>query len=174
MKLQVKFILKKGKDPFKDIGFTHDTENFNEGVVCSSYKTLATMQDKVRHQMELVEKIRAVDTSDTAHLIIDRHFLRDLRGNLRKFSQQEFRCVACNEIVRRPPLNGKCPACGGKLIFTIHEGGIKKYLEPALELANKYNLSSYMKQNLELVKRYIESIFGKELEKQTGLGEFVK
>jgi len=170
----IKFILRKGKDPFKEIGFTHDTENFNEGVVCSSYKTLATMQDKVKHQMELVEKIRAVDTSDTAHLIIDRHFLRDLRGNLRKFSQQEFRCVACNEIVRRPPLNGKCPACGGKLIFTIHEGGIKKYLEPALELANKYNLSSYMKQNLELVKRYIESIFGKELEKQTGLGEWAK
>jgi len=170
----VKFILKKGKDPFKDIGFTHDTENFNNGVVCSSYKTLATMQDKVNHQMGLVEKIRAVDTSDTAHLIIDRHFLRDLRGNLRKFSQQEFRCVACNEIMRRPPLNGKCPVCSGKLIFTIHEGGIKKYLEPALDLANKYNLSSYMKQNLELVKRYIESIFGKELEKQTGLSDWVR
>ena len=56
----------------------------------------------------------------------------------------------------------------------LEKGGIKKYLEPALELANKYNLSSYMKQNLELVKRYIESIFGKELEKQTGLGEWAK
>ena len=59
-----------------------------------------------------------------------------------------------------------CPVCKGKLIFTIHEGGIKKYLEPALDLAAKYNLSPYLKQNLELVKRYIESIFGKELERQ--------
>jgi DNA polymerase II large subunit len=118
------------------------------------------MQEKVNHQMALVEKIRAVDTSDIARLIIERHFIRDLRGNLRKFSIQTFRCVACNEIVRRVPLAGVCPFCGGKLIFTIHEGGIKKYLEPALNLATKYNLSPYLKQSLELTKRYVESIFG--------------
>ena len=122
--------------------------------------------------MELVERIRAVDTSDVARLIIDRHFLRDIKGNLRKFSMQGFRCVACNEIMRRPPLKGVCVKCGGKIIFTIHEGGIKKYLELALELANKYNLSSYMKQNLELTKRYIDSIFGKELEKQKTIAEW--
>ena len=158
----VKNILERDGDPFVGIGFTHDTSDFNEGVDCSSYKLLATMKDKVRHQMELVEKIRAADTIDTARLIIDRHFIRDMRGNLRKFSMQGFRCVACNEIMRRPPLSGVCTNCGGKLIFTIHEGGIKKYLEPALDLAKKYNLSPYMKQNLELIKRYIESIFGKE------------
>jgi DNA polymerase II large subunit len=69
-------------------------------------------------------------------------------------------------------LSGKCSKCGGKLIFTIHEGGIKKYLEPALMLVKKYNLSSYLTQNIELIKNYIDSIFGKELEKQTGLAEF--
>ena len=119
--------------------------------------------------MELVEKLRAADEADTARLMIERHFIRDMRGNLRKFSMQGFRCVACNEIMRRPPLTGVCPKCRGKIIFTIHEGGIKKYLEPALELAKKYNLSSYMQQNLELVKRYIESIFGRELEKQESI-----
>ncbi len=169
----VKDILKESGDPFVNIGFTHDTNDFNEGVNCSSYKLLATMQDKVDHQMGLVEKIRAADTVDTARLIIDRHFIRDIRGNLRKFSMQTFRCVACNEIVRRPPLSGVCPMCGGKLIFTIHEGGIKKYLEPALNLSKKYNLSPYLKQNLELIKRYIESIFGKEIEKQSALAEFM-
>lgn len=168
----VKTALKEGKNPFEDILFTHDTTNMNDGITCSSYKTLATMQEKVGHQMELVEKIRAVDTADVAHLVIDRHFLRDMRGNLRKFSQQEFRCVECNEIIRRVPLSGKCSKCGGKLIFTIHEGGIKKYLEPALDLAEKYNLSTYMKQNLALVKGYIDSIFGKELEKQEALGKW--
>jgi DNA polymerase II large subunit len=85
---------------------------------------------------------------------------------------QEFRCVACNEIMRRPPLTGVCQNCGGKIIFTINEGGIKKYLEPALGLANKYNLSVYLKQSLELTKRYIESIFGKEAEKQEALGKW--
>ncbi len=168
----VKEILKKGEDPFKGVGFTHSTNNFNEGVLCSSYKRLLTMQDKVGHQMELVEKLRSVDTADTARLIIDRHFIRDIRGNLRKFSMQEFRCVACNEIVRRPPLEGVCPKCRGKLIFTIHEGGIKKYLDSALDLAKKYNLSSYLQQNLELVKRYIDAVFGKELEKQKALADY--
>jgi DNA polymerase II large subunit len=168
----IKKILKEGKDPFRELGFTHDTNNFNDAVLCSSYKTLATMQDKVQHQMKLVEHLRSVDTSDTARLIIERHFLKDMRGNLRKFSQQEFRCVGCNEIVRRPPLNGVCPVCKGKLIFTVNEGGIKKYLEPALDLARKYNVSPYLQEALELVKGYVESIFGRELEKQTGIREW--
>lgn len=168
----VREILKRGEDPFVGAGFTHDTNNFNEGVLCSSYKRLLTMKDKVNHQMNLVEKLRSVDTSDTARLIIDRHFIRDMRGNLRKFSMQEFRCVGCNEIIRRVPLNGVCPVCKGKLIFTIHEGGIKKYLDPALDLAKKYNLSKYMQQNLELVKRYVESIFGRELEKQENISKW--
>ena len=168
----VREILKRGENPFIGAGFTHDTNNFNEGVLCSSYKRLLTMKDKVNHQMNLVEKLRSVDTADTARLIIDRHFIRDMRGNLRKFSMQEFRCVGCNEIIRRVPLNGVCPLCKGKLIFTIHEGGIKKYLDPALDLAKKYNLSRYMQQNLELVKRYVESIFGRELEKQENISKW--
>ncbi|MDP3992477.1 MAG: DNA polymerase II large subunit [Nanoarchaeota archaeon] len=168
----VRSVLKEGKDPFTGLMFTHDTENFNDGVVCSSYKLLETMQDKVKHQMELVEKIRAANTSETARLIIERHFLKDMRGNLRRFSMQEFRCVACNEIMRRPPLSGVCQKCSGKIIFTTHEGGIKKYMEPALELAKKYNLSPYIRQSLELTKRHIDSIFGKEIEKQEGLGRW--
>jgi DNA polymerase II large subunit len=164
--------LREEEDPFVNLGFTHNTKDINDGVVVSAYKLLATMQEKVQHQMELVERIRAVDSSDIARLIIERHFIRDMRGNLRKFSMQGFRCVVCNEIMRRPPLKGVCPKCGGKIIFTIHEGGIKKYLEPALDLVNKYNLSSYMKQSLELIKRYIDSIFGKELEKQEKLEQW--
>ncbi|VVB80146.1 DNA polymerase II large subunit [uncultured archaeon] len=165
----VKQILKEGKNPFVGFGFTHDTSNFNDGVLCSSYKTLATMQDKLKHQMELVEKIRAVTESDVARLVIERHFISDMRGNLRKFSMQGFRCVDCNEIMRRPPLSGVCPKCKGKIIFTIHEGGIRKYLDPALDLIKKYNLSPYIKQSVELTKEAIDSIFGKEIEKQEGL-----
>ncbi|MCL5730224.1 MAG: hypothetical protein M1165_01495 [Candidatus Pacearchaeota archaeon] len=168
----IRSVLREDKDPFRNIGFSHDTTNFNEGVVCSSYKIFGTMQEKVAHQMALVEKIRAADTVDTVRLTIERHFIRDLRGNLRKFSMQEFRCINCNEIVRRPPLTGRCPVCRGRLIFTVNEGGIKKYLEPALNLSEKYHLSTYLRQNLELVKRYVDSIFGKEPEKQENLKQW--
>jgi DNA polymerase II large subunit len=162
----VRTALKEGKEPFANLRHTHNTLNINEGVSSSNYKRLATMQEKVKHQMELVEKIRAANTSETARLIIERHFIKDMRGNLRKFSTQEFRCVKCNEKMRRPPLSGNCSRCSGKIIFTTHEGGVKKYLEPALELAKRYNLSPYIKQSLELTKRHIDSVFGKEPETQ--------
>ncbi|MEK6882883.1 MAG: DNA polymerase II large subunit, partial [Nanoarchaeota archaeon] len=165
----VKDALKEGRDPFIDINFTHDSSDFNNGVLCSSYKKLGTMQEKVLHQMELVEKLRCVDSDDVARLIIERHFIRDIKGNLRKFSMQEFRCVKCNSKFRRPPLVGHCDKCGGKLIFTINEGGIIKYLEPAIELAKKYKISPYIRQSIELTKDYIESVFGKEKEKQVVL-----
>lgn len=159
------------KDPYVNIGFTHNTDNFNEGVNCSSYKILPTMQEKVRAQMLLCGKIRGVDQGDVARLIIDRHFIRDIKGNLRKFTQQSFRCSTCNTIYRRTPLNGKCK-CNGRLVFTIAYGSIVKYLEPALELAKNYNVPVYIKQDLELTKKYIESIFGKNNEKQESIDKW--
>ena len=151
--------------------FTHDTMNINNSVKCSSYKSIPTMKEKVTSQMDIAEKLRAVDEVDVARLVIERHFMRDIKGNLRKFSMQQFRCVECNEKYRRPPLVGKCLKCGGKLIFTIAEGSVIKYLEPSMELAEKYELPSYLRQTLELTKRRIESVFGKDKEKQEG---FVK
>jgi DNA polymerase II large subunit len=160
------------KEAYSDFGFTHDVDDFNHAVRCSAYKSIPDMKSKVEGQMWIAEKIRAVNTGDVARLVIDRHFIRDIKGNLRKFSQQVFRCVKCNEKYRRPPLSGKCLKCSGKIIFTISEGGIIKYLEPALSLAENYNVPEYVKQNLELTKRYIESIFGKETEKQEALGKW--
>jgi DNA polymerase II large subunit len=165
----VKDRMKEGKNPFVDIAYTHECADFNKASVNSSYKVLPSMQEKVGNQMKLCSKIRAVDTSDVARLIIERHFIRDTRGNLRKFSTQSFRCVGCNTIYRRPPLRGKCTKCGGKIIFTIPEGGIMKYMKPALELARTYNASKYLLESLELTEMYIESIFGKEKEKQEAL-----
>ncbi|MBI2499353.1 DNA polymerase II large subunit [Candidatus Woesearchaeota archaeon] len=148
--------------------FTHNTSDINLGVVCSSYKSIPTMLEKVEGQMRVAEKIRAVDENDVARLIIERHFIRDIKGNLRKFGMQQFRCVDCNEKYRRPPLSGQCK-CGGRLIFTISEGSIVKYLEPSLFLAERYSLPNYLKQTLELTKQRIESVFGKDKEKQKGL-----
>lgn len=162
--------LEKGDNPFIGSGFTHGTNDFNSGILHGSYKSLPTMQEKVDAQMELVSKIRAVDTDDIARLVIERHFIRDIRSNLRKFSKQQFRCVGCNEKYRRPPLSGLCYTCGGKMLFTITEGSIKKYLEPAKMLLRQYNVSDYIKEEMELLSSYIDSIFGKISEEQTQLG----
>jgi len=157
---------------YEGFGFTHNTENFNAGVLISSYKVLPTMEDKMKKQMFLAEKIRAVDENDVAKLVIEKHFLKDLKGNLRKFSQQSFRCVKCNEIFRRPPLTGICTKCGGKIIFTISEGSVIKYLKPSLDLSEKYNVGPYLKQTLELTNQRVESMFGKEIEKQESLSSW--
>ncbi|MFW6230886.1 MAG: DNA polymerase II large subunit, partial [Nanoarchaeota archaeon] len=155
---------------YEKYGFTHDTTNFNAGVLCSSYKLLPSMEEKLRSQMDLATKIRAVDSSDVARLVIEKHFMKDLKGNLRKFSMQQFRCVHCNEKFRRPPLKGVCPHCGGKIIFTISQGSVAKYLEPSISLGRTYHVSPYLSQTIELVREQFESIFGREKEKQTGLG----
>lgn len=157
---------------YEGFGFTHNTSNINAGVTYSSYKSLPTMEEKVKGQMLLAEKIRAVDEGDVARLIIERHFLRDIKGNLRKFSMQRFRCSNCNEKYRRPPLIGKCIKCDGKLIFTISEGSITKYLGPSLVLSEKYDIPFYLRQTLELLQDRIEGVFGKDKEKQEGLGKW--
>lgn len=157
---------------FESLWYSYETSNINEGQTCSSYKVLPTMEEKVAQMMDLCTKIRAVDARDVSRLIIERHFIRDIKGNLRKFSQQAFRCVNCNAKYRRPPLIGKCTKCGGRLLFTISEGSILKYLQPALELARKYNVNPYLLESLELTERYIESIFGREIEKQETINKW--
>jgi len=160
------------EDKYAKIDYTHPVSNINMGVKCSSYKTIPSMEDKLKGQMELADKIRAVDAADVARLVIEKHLLRDIRGNLRKFSMQQFRCSKCPEKYRRPPLAGKCLACGGRLIFTVSEGTIIKYLEPAISLSDKYNLPHYLKQTLLLTKDRVEGLFGKEKDKQEGLNRW--
>ncbi len=159
-------------EQYEGMGFTHDTDDVNAGVLCSAYKILPSMQEKMLGQMELAEMIRAADEADVARLVIEKHFIRDTKGNLRKFSQQQFRCVVCNEKFRRPPLVGKCTKCNGKILFTISEGSIVKYLEPSISLAEKYAVPNYLKQTLELLKIRVEGVFGREKEKQLGLGSW--
>jgi DNA polymerase II large subunit len=158
---------------FEGIGYTHDTHDINAGVLCSAYKTLPSMEEKLHGQMDLAVKIRACDTSDVARLVIEKHFLRDTKGNLRKFTQQEYRCVHCNEKFRRPPLIGNCTACRGKIVFTISEGSVVKYLQSSITLAKTYGITGYLEQDLQLLQRKVEDLFGKDKETQEGLGKWV-
>jgi DNA polymerase II large subunit len=168
---QIKHYLGNEKQ-YEGMGFTHDTSSMNIGVNCSAYKALPSMEEKLKGQMEIAERIAAVDEADVAKLVLEKHLLKDTRGNLRKFSTQQFRCVKCNEKFRRPPLVGVCTKCGGKIIFTVSEGSVVKYLEPSMSLANKYNLPTYLKQSMDLLKTRIEGLFGKEREIQQGLGKW--
>lgn len=177
MPWDVKIPLLKGvlntPDQYEGFKFTHDTADFNEGVKCSSYKLLPSMKEKLDEQMALAEQIRAVDAPDTARIVIEKHFIKDTKGNLRKFSQQIFRCTKCQRKYRRPPLSGKCLDCNtNNLVFTVTEGSIKKYVEYSLALSEKYNLPPYLKETLVLNQHAIDSIFGKELDHQEGLNKW--
>lgn len=163
-----------GKDSqYYGFGFTHDTSDINEGPTTSTYAKLKTMGEKVDRQLSLAKKIRAVDEKDVAARVLNFHFLRDIYGNLRSFGQQKFRCVDCNMKYRRVPLIGKCTKCGGKILLTVHKGGIEKYLKVSQEIAEKYGLSDYLKQRLTLIEKDLESIFEKDKIQQISLTEFM-
>ena len=76
------------------------------------------------------------------------------------------------DVLNKQKMIGKCFKCGGRIIFTVSEGSIVKYLGPAISLAEKYSLTPYLKQSLEITKRRVEGIFGKEKETQIGLGQW--
>jgi len=160
-------------EQYHSLSYTHESANVSAGPVESTYLKFKDMGEKIGEQFKLQEKIRAVDAADAAERLLLHHFFPDLYGNLRSFSQQEFRCLDCKTKFRRIPLSGKCNSCGGKLLLTIHKGGIIKYLPYSQQLVERYHLPLYMKQRLEILKKDVESIFTEEVEKQKGLAEFM-
>ena len=157
---------------YEKFDFTHDTDDISEGPTISSYKTLKTMMDKMNSQLDLAAKIRAVDEADVAYRVIERHFLPDILGNLRAFSKQSVRCPICNITYRRIPISGKCKTCNGKLILTVHEKSVKKYLEISKEIAEKYHIPSYAFQRIKLVEKSIDSLFMSDKIKKTKITDF--
>ncbi|MFA4647008.1 DNA-directed DNA polymerase II large subunit [Pyrococcus kukulkanii] len=141
------------------IKFTHDTDDIALGPKLSLYKQLGDMEEKVRRQLEVAKRIRAVDEHYVAETILNSHLIPDLRGNLRSFTRQEFRCVKCNTKFRRPPMGGKCPVCGGKIVLTVSKGAIEKYLGTAKMLVTEYNVKDYTRQRICLTERDIDSLF---------------
>ena len=156
-----------------ELPITHPGGTLDVGNVRTAYVELESIPDKIDIQFRLQERLRAVDKRDAAERLILSHFIPDLYGNLRSFSRQTFRCVGCNNILRRVPLAGKCPKCGGNLLLTINKGGIEKYLEISGDIVRKYDLPVYLKQRLELVAKEIKSIFEDDKVKQMGLSDFL-
>ena len=157
---------------FEGFGFTTPVDNVNAGNSESAYKRFTAMTEKLEHQLELAEKIDAVDANKVALKVLTTHFMRDIAGNLRAFSAQGFRCKTCSRRYRRMPLRGKCTSCGGPLTLTVHRGGIEKYLEAAQKLVDKYNLPKYYSQRISLVKEEITDLFESKKPKQINLTDF--
>ncbi len=172
-KVDARLEIEEYDNRYLNYGFTHTTDDMNNTILCSSYKSVPSMTEKLDLQLGLGEKLRAVDQDKVGTFVIDKHFMKDIKGNLRKFSMQTFRCTNCNTKFRRPPLVGKCTNCGNASVnFTIHEGSIKKYINPSFQIIEKYNVDPYIVESIELVNQRIEGVFGEEKEKQKDLNAF--
>lgn len=155
--------------------YTHETSSITAGNLESVYKRLKTMEEKLVNQVALAEIIRSVDVKEMVKSVLSTHFIRDIMGNLKAFSLQKFRCQKCNKKFRRMPLRGLC-ACGGKLVLTVHRGGIEKYLGLAETLARKYDLEDYFQDRIAIIKEQIRSLFAVKAireEEQPSLLEFM-
>ena len=117
------------------------------------------MLDKVKAQLGLADMTLAVRGEEVARKVLSTHILRDLVGNLRTYTSQHGRCMKCGSKPRRPPLQGKCTRCGGKLGATVFKSGVEKYLNVATELVDRYDVGSYISQRLELIKVELSETF---------------
>ena len=154
-------------------GYTHYTSDISAGNLESRYKKFDTMTKKMKSQLDLAEKILAVDAKEVARRVLNSHLIRDMAGNLKAFSTQSFRCRKCNMKYRRVPLSGVCLQCGGPISLTVYRGGIEKYLQDASQIVAKYELEDYYFQRLALVENEINSLFGTTKSTQVSLGNFL-
>jgi DNA polymerase II large subunit len=130
------------------------------------------MIEKLHKQLDLGDRIDAVDVKYVALKVLTTHFIRDIAGNLRAFSTQSFRCKSCNKRFRRLPLRGKCPSCNGALTLTVYRGGIEKYLDAAQQLIDNYDLPDYYSQRIILIREEILTLFDNNKPKQLSLLKF--
>ncbi len=161
------------EEQVQGFNYTVPVSSVDSGNRESTYKKLGRMVDKLKNQLQLAEKIEAVDAKKVAETVLTTHFMRDISGNLRAFSTQSFRCKICNKKFRRLPLGGVCLECGGPLTLTVYRGGIQKYLEAANQLIRRYELGDYYAQRLILVQEEINSLFEGKKPKQVSLKDFI-
>lgn len=157
---------------YEGIGFTHHMTDISGGPTTSAYTSLETMDDKLKAQINLGVKIRAVDVADVVHRIITKHLLPDIQGSLKSFTGQQLRCTKCNTKYRRIPLKGRC-YCGNKLTLTVHEAGVSKYLEKAKEIGDAFNVPAYTRQRIDLLETAINSLFQSDKIKNPKLDEYL-
>lgn len=167
---------------YEKLEFTHEGGDPSAGPIVSTY-TQGDMEEKLKSQLDLAKRIRAVDVDDVVTRIVVHHLLPDMIGNMKAFSSQEFRCTKCNGKYRRLPIRGKCtktvPApggvrktCGGNLALTVHESSVRKYLEITKQITGEYQVSQYLRQRIALMEEAIHSLFTNEKGQALKLDDF--
>jgi DNA polymerase II large subunit len=161
------------QDQFFNYGFTHDTSSITIRSSRSAYSTLNTLSDKISKQIEVAEKIEAVSARQVVESIIKTHLIRDIMGNMKKYSTQSFKCRACSRTLRRPTVSARCEVCGGELRETLTRGSVEKYLAIARKLAHDYDVDEYIKERLDLLVREMDQLFpSRERSTQSELSDF--
>jgi len=175
-----------GKDTeLEGFGYTHTTPCCDAGPKNNPYNTLESMRQKTMAQFALGETLFAVDNRQQASILIDRHLIRDMRGNLRAFGQQKVRCPKCGTSYRRAPISGKCMTiveersadetvtgnaeiimCDGNIILTVTHGSVKKYDGLMEDLIDRYGCENYTEQLYEQVSRWVQQTFEDRNEKK--------
>ena len=157
-------------------GFTHDTESCDAGPKNNPYNSLETMRQKTFAQFALGTVLEGVDNTDQAGRLINRHLIRDMRGNLRAFGTQKVRCTKCGASYRRAPLGGKCRTeletkknpftgewetvmCPGNIILTVPYGAVKKYDGLMADIIAMYGCDPYITGLYEQVSKWVSETF---------------
>ena len=161
------------EEQFYNYGFTHNTSSITIKSPRSAYSTLTTLADKISKQIEVAEKIEAVSARQVVESIIKTHLIRDIAGNMKKYSTQSFKCRACGRTLRRPTVSARCEICGGELRETLTRGSVEKYLAIARKLAHEFDVDEYIKERLELLVREMDQLFQtREKSTQSELTDF--
>ncbi len=155
------------------MGYTHPQTDLVAHPVESSYKRYESMLDKILGQLDLADKIVAVDESFVAEKMVETHMLSDILGNMRAFLLQGFRCKRCGARYRRPPLTNSCLNCGGEISQTVFRGAVEKYVELVERVLLKKIKSRYLIERISLALDNIKTTFGEEKKEQASLEEFL-
>lgn len=149
-------------DPKKQhsgFGFTHDTNSITVKQSRSSYSTLVTLQEKLDRQIELAQKIRAVNVDEVVKSVLKTHLLPDIIGNTKAFTAQKFRCKSCDAKFRRMPVRGVCLTCGGVLQANVNRASVEKYLQLGLRLSQRYDVGEYLRSRFVLAAEELATLF---------------
>jgi DNA polymerase II large subunit len=157
---------------YEGFHFSHFTNDITSGARRSSYVLQKTTQAKIRAQLGLAARIRAVDASDVARRVLQTHLMPDLLGCLRAFTSQKFRCVQCNAKYRRVPLIGRCLKCGGKILTTVSKNTVTKYFDLAADIIKNYEVGTMFNERMEMIEQNLKSVFEGKTPVQKRLTEF--
>jgi len=147
------------EEQYCNFGFTHDTDAITIKQSRSSYSTLVTLTEKLDRQIEIAQKIAAVNPNDVVKSVLRTHLLPDIIGNTKAFTSQRFRCKSCSAKYRRMPVIGVCLSCGGELQPSVTRGSVQKYLQLGLRLSQKYDVGEYLRNRFILASEELATLF---------------